>query len=129
LKHAEVASQIEARRATLAAKYQLTTEVVMKSLTQVLSFDPRKLYRDDGSLKAVTELDDDTAMALASFEVVEAAGKAEDGPPLLTKKVKWLDKNVARDQANRMLGEYSKDNAQTQQQTRIIVVPAKDATK
>lgn len=52
-------------------------------------------------------------MALASFEVVERAGAMAitgDGDPLnvpeLTTKVKWLDKNVARDQAARVLGLY-----------------------
>jgi phage terminase small subunit len=127
LKHVEVAAQIEQRRAALAAKYQLTTEALTKSLSQAIHFDPRKLYRPDGSLKAVTELDDDTAMALAGMEVTETTvGRGEDAAPLITKKVKWLDKNVARDQANRILGEYGKDNAQSKPQTRIIVVPAKD---
>jgi hypothetical protein len=38
---------------------------------------PRKLYREDCSLKPVTELDDDAAMALAGFEVVEMAGSLQ----------------------------------------------------
>lgn len=128
LKHVQVSAQIEQRRATLAQKYELTTESVIRSLAQAIHFDPRKLYREDGTLKPVTELDDDTAMALAGVEVTETmSGRGEDAVPLVTRKVKWLDKNAARDQANRILGEYGKDHSQAQPQTRIIVVPAKDA--
>ncbi|MCB2031372.1 MAG: terminase small subunit [Rhodoferax sp.] len=112
-KDAMVLQQIENRRADLRQKLELTTEGVLKNLAQAVYFDPRKLYNADGTLKPIPELDDDTAMALAGFEVVESVdGKGEDAVRILTKKVKWLDKNQARDQANKILGNYEKDNKQ-----------------
>jgi|GEM_PF-1820185 len=85
----------------------------MRSLAQSIHFDPRKLFQPNGSLIPVHELDEDTAMALASFEVVEKAGGMAIScggdatyVPGFTKKVKWVDKNVALDKAARILGLY-----------------------
>lgn len=110
LRSVRVSTLLNKRRAELAEKLELNTETVMRSLVQALHFDPRKLYNADGSLKAVLELDDDTAMCLQAVEVSEAAGGAITGDgqlvPLQTKKIKWLDKNSARDQAARVLGMF-----------------------
>lgn len=111
LKNVQVASLIEQRRADLAKKNELTTESVLRSLRQALFFDPRKLFDAKGNLKAVQALDEDTALALTGFEVFEEfEGRGKDRHFIgVTKKVKWLDKNAARDQANKILGNYEKD--------------------
>jgi glycine/D-amino acid oxidase-like deaminating enzyme len=136
LKNDEVQQLIQQRREQVLVaaqeKVQLTTEAVLRSLAQALFFDPRKLYRKDGSMLAIHELDEDTAQALSGFEVIEHLSalpadvslepqphggglKRYDGRKVvtsLTAKVKWLDKNTARDQAARMLGMFEKDNRQ-----------------
>lgn len=119
LKEPEVSAAVAAKQQKLAVKFELTTEAVLRNLAQAVFFDPRKLYREDGSLKPIQELDDDTAQALAGFEVVEMAGGAAIGGeegiqhvPMYTKKVKWLDKNAAREQAMKHLGQYREDNDQ-----------------
>ena len=116
LKNDEVATRIKEQQGQLSAKFDLRAEDVIRSLAQAIYFDPRKLYRADGSLKPVHELDDDTAMALSGFEVVEEfSGRGEQRTSTgFTRKVKWLDKNVAREQAIKHLGLYERDNAQTQ---------------
>lgn len=82
-------------------KAKLTSDEVLRNLACAVRFDPRKLYRDDGSLKDVIELDDETAMALAGIDVTEEFSNEGEGRELsgYTKKIKWCDKNVARDQA------------------------------
>jgi phage terminase small subunit len=119
LKDVNVQQLLGGRQEKLAAKFELTTEAVLKNLAQAIYFDPRKLYQEDGSLKPIHELDDDAAQALAGFEVVEMAGGGEFGGPeglkhvpMYTKKVKWLDKNAAREQAMKHLGLYREDNKQ-----------------
>jgi phage terminase small subunit len=109
-----IASMIEARTKKLVDKFELTTEAVLRNLSQAIFFDPRKLYREDGSLKDVHELDDDTAMALAGLEVTEEKGSGDDRGKVVgyTKKLKWLDKNSAREQAMKHLGQYREDNNQ-----------------
>lgn len=116
LKHDEVATRIKEQQSQLSAKFDLRAEDVIRSLAQAIHFDPRKLYRPDGSLKPVHELDDDTAIALSGFEVTEEfSGRGEQRTSTgFTHKVKWLDKNVAREQAIKHLGLYERDNAQTQ---------------
>ena len=110
LKDVEISTQLQQRRAKLAEKYELTTESVIRSLAQAVHFDPRKLYNHDGTLKPIQDLDDDTAAALAGFEVSE--DKSQGAVVGYTKKVKWLDKNTAREQAMKHLGLYLEDNKQ-----------------
>ncbi len=116
MKHPEVVAQLQQRSGELAQKYELTTDSVIRSLSQAVHFDPRKLYNADGTMKHPTEWDDDTAAAVTGFEVTEefdgsGADRVRSG---LTKKVKWLDKNTARDQAMKHLGLYERDNKQLQ---------------
>lgn len=109
-----IQAAIKARQAELAQKLELTTENVLRSLAQAVHFDPRKLYDESGNLKPINELDDDTAQALSGFEVTEERGSGDERGQVIgyTKKVKWLDKNTARDQAMRHLGLFDKDNKQ-----------------
>lgn len=110
LKHAEVLAQLQQRRNALLSKLELTTESALKSLAQAVHFDPRKLYDASGGLKPVHDLDEDTAMALSGFEVTEEKDRGKVVG--FTKKVKWLDKNAAREQAMKHLGLYEQDNKQ-----------------
>jgi phage terminase small subunit len=132
LKDAKVQQLLKDRRAALLSKLELTSESVLRSLAQSVFFDPRKLYRVDGTLKDVHELDDDTAMALAGLEVTEEMGpapvdtelepqphggglKRQQGRKVLrsiTAKVKWHDKTAAREQAMKHLGLFKADNTQ-----------------
>jgi phage terminase small subunit len=112
----KVKARIAKLRDLAVEKSGLTIEKILLNLSQTIHFDPRRLYKEDGSLKSVRELDDDTASALTGLEVVEMAGGAKIGGDdglshvaMYTKKLKWLDKNVARDQAMKHLGLYSKD--------------------
>lgn len=132
LKDAKVQQLLKDRRRALLTKLELTSESVLRSLAQSVFFDPRKLYRADGTLKDVHELDDDTAMALAGLEVTEEMGpapadtgmepqghggalKRQQGRKVLrsiTAKVKWHDKTAAREQAMKHLGLFKADNTQ-----------------
>lgn len=132
LKNVKVAQELDSRRAKVLEKAGLNTERVLQSIADALFFDPRKLYREDGALKAVTDLDDSTAQALAGIEIVEEYGPAPNDMELeaqpnggglkrsrgrrvvvgYTAKIKWLDKNTAREQALKHFGLFSKDNGQ-----------------
>lgn len=140
LRDVKVQAAIKERSRELAAEFKLRSEDVIRNLARALYFDPRNLFREDGSLKAMHELDEDTAQALAGLEVVEMAGgvgvavkgskvKTVKHVAMFTKKVKWLDKNVAREQAMKHLGLFKDDNEQLGKSIgRAIVVPAKQAS-
>lgn len=151
LKDVKVQALLSERRAEARAAFKFEANDALRSLAQAVHFDPRKLFHPDGTRKEIHELDDDTAMALASFETVEMVGVrgpakkllmalkaghlAEDLEPeeeleeqahggalkrthddgrlsLYTTKVKWYDKNVAREQAMKHFGHYEKDHQQ-----------------
>jgi len=101
----------------ILAKYRLTADDVYRSLAQELHFHPAKLYHPDGALKKITELDDDTAMALTGIEVQESGGG--DDLPVITRKVKWNTKNQAREQLIKLLGLYKEKPPEDEESKRV----------
>lgn len=101
-----VAQAIESGKARIATKLEFTAERVLKELARLVTFDVRKLYNADGSMKHPTELDDDTAAALAQIEVMEEfeGVGAERELIGLTKKVKTFDKNTSITTAMKYFG-------------------------
>ena len=87
-------------------KLDITAERVIAELAKLAFFDPRSFFNADGSAKQVTELDDDTAMALAGMEVCELfEGNGEQKHAYgLSKKFKLADKLRALE----LLGKYLK---------------------
>lgn len=109
LKDPNVSSAIAERSKSLAKKYELTADLVVKSIVQELTFDPANLYQAGGQLKDITELDEDTRMALASVEF-EQLGSQD--APVFVRKMKWASRHNAREQAMKHLGMFEKDNEQ-----------------
>jgi phage terminase small subunit len=112
LKHVEVLTLVKQRRAEVIEKMELTTERTLREIARLAYVDPRKFFRDDGTPKDITELDDDSAAALAGMEVTEewtgtGADRVKTG---VTKKYKLADKNAALEKAMKHLGQYEKDN-------------------
>lgn len=87
---------------------------VLLEASRIALFDPRKLFRDDGTPKPIAELDDDTAAALAGLDVHEEfEGSGEDRVFVgYTKKYKVADKNAALEKLFKHHGLYEKDNEQ-----------------
>lgn len=102
--------------AELKAKTSLTVENVVEALRRLVMADPRKLFNADGTLKQISELDDDTASMVSSFEVEElytSGGRGQERTAIgRTAKVKMWDKNSAIDKAMKHLGLFEKDNRQ-----------------
>jgi phage terminase small subunit len=65
----------EEKEARRAAEGGLTRDKVLSLLERMLLHDPREMYNDDGTLKAPTEMSDDSALVLNGFE---AATKRDD---------------------------------------------------
>jgi phage terminase small subunit len=89
-------------------------EETERQLASVLRSDPRKLYRPDGSMIPIHELDAETAAAIASIEVREEFEGHGENRRLVgyTRKVKFWDKNAALEKAMRHQGLFEKDNRQ-----------------
>lgn len=109
LANVSVRSAIEAAKKARSERTQITADRVLQELARLAFVDVRRLYREDGSMKAPHELDDDTAAALAAVEVTEElgpSGEGDGGRELVgfTKKAKLYDKGAALALAMRHLG-------------------------
>lgn len=85
-----------------------TPSELIEGYTRDLRFDPRKLYDDDGNALPITELPDDIAMSLLSFDMDEQTleGPRGGGKQLILRKYKYKfpNKNTVRDSVSKMLG-------------------------
>ena len=95
---------IRTGRSKLADKLEVSVERVARELARLAFYDPRKFFYADGHAKPITELDDDTAMALAGMDIVELTS---DGAVIgHVKKFKLSDKGANCERLGRHLGMF-----------------------
>lgn len=90
----------------IAEKADVTQERVIKEISAIAFFDPRKLFKSDGTPKPLHELDDATAAAVSSIKKIKMNDDWE------TLEYKIADKNSALEKLMRHLGLYQQDNEQ-----------------
>ncbi|MBB3010641.1 terminase small subunit [Cupriavidus alkaliphilus] len=96
LRNAQIKSYLNERNAERQKRTEITADRVLKEMARLAFFDPRRLFRPDGSPLPINELDDETAAALAGLEVLEEyEGHGEDRVFVgYTKKYKIADKTA-----------------------------------
>lgn len=109
-----VRTMLAERERAIAKKLEISTERVLREVARLAFFDTRQLFKPDGSPKAINELDDDTAAALAGLDVLEEFdGTGKDRVFVgYTKKYKLASKIEALDKLMKHMGMFDKDNAQ-----------------
>jgi phage terminase small subunit len=87
----------------------ITVERVLKEYAKLGFFDPRNLFNDNGTPKDITELDDETAAALAGIEVLEQYEGTGDNKEFVgyVKKYRLTDKKAALDSIAKHLGMFT----------------------
>lgn len=88
----------------IARELSISRRSQLAELKKVAYMDPRKLYYDDGSPKEISQLDDDTAGAIAGIETLEERDPITKKIIGTTKKVKKEPKLAALTEINRMMG-------------------------
>jgi len=73
-------------------KADLTATRTLEAIRRPLVADVRKLFNADGTLKAITALDDDEAALIAGFEVIVKNAQAGDGHTDTVHKIKIVDR-------------------------------------
>ena len=112
-------SSIVAKRAQKQSN--ITTDWLTERWRRIAEFDARKLFDDDGKLKRIVDLDDDTAYVISSVDVslTKMQGRERDEViEEVTKKVRMWDKGKALENIGRHIGYYNED---TSQAPRIIL--------
>ena len=110
LKNVEVERQLAEAAKKAGDAADLKTERTLQEVRRVAFSDPRRFFRNDGSIKPPVEWDADMAAAVASYEVVGTKTK-----------LKFCDKLAALEQAMRHLGLYERDNRHNAQNLAIQV--------
>ena len=100
-----IKSAIQEEMKKRAERTEITADKVLKEFAKLAFFDPRKLFDDKGNPKDITELDDDTAAALAGLDVVQDIDP-DTGITSYTKKYKLASKQAALDSLGRHLGMF-----------------------
>lgn len=101
-----VKAEIERRLQKATAKADITAERVLQEYARIAFGDLRQFYNEDGTLKAIHELDDDAAAALAGVDIEETI--IGDGAGVQrTKKIKRWDKTKALDSLARVLSMFN----------------------
>ena len=88
-------------------KLKLTRERVIEEMTRVGLLDVRKAFTEKGDLKHIHNLDDDTAAAVSSIEVVSVVkGNGADAIVDHVHKIKFHDKMRALGDLGKMFGLF-----------------------
>lgn len=129
LANPKVAARIAELRAPAIEAAGLTVERTLKEVQRVSEVDPRRFYRDDGTMVPPSEWDDDMAAAVSFIKatpviLVKATGRkpAKIG---YTYELKFWDKNAGLEKAMKHLGLFEKDNAQSRESLVLRVEAAK----
>jgi phage terminase small subunit len=95
--------EIERRRKADARKLHITQKRNLLELARVGYFDPRRLFKPDGTIKEVHELDDDVAAVIAGFDYEE---QGADKNFKRVFKYKFIPKLPALESLSKYLGMY-----------------------
>lgn len=90
LKKPEIQEAIQAGRARLAARVEITQERVLAEYAKIAFFDPRDVFTEQGAIKPISEWPPGAAAAISAFDVAEFG---DDGDTIgMLKKLKLIDK-------------------------------------
>jgi len=106
LKKPEIEKAIRLGEEKLSQRTKITQERVLQEYARIAFFDPRKLFNADGTPKHISDLDDDTAAAIAGLDVLQEVNE-DNGTTAYTKKYKIANKLGALDSVAKHLGMFA----------------------
>lgn len=121
LRNAKVKEYIAEKQQEIQERNKITQDTIIQELAKIALFNIKDIYNENGTLKKVTELDDDTAKAISGVKILQKAGamkislngRNEEVPighiPEQTVEFKTNDKTKALELLGKHLGMF-KDN-------------------
>ncbi len=111
-----------------AERLEITADRVLQEIAKLAFHDPRKFFDEDGRIKPISEIDDDTAMCLSGLETMhKIVGDEKDGCIVLT-KIKIADKGQNLERLGKHLKLFtdkidhtSTDGSMSPKETKIII--------
>jgi phage terminase small subunit len=117
---------ISEKQKEIEEKTEITQKKIIQELAKIALFNIKDIYNENGTLKKVTELDDDTAKAISGVKILQKAGamkislsKTNDEIPLehipeQTVEFKTNDKTKALELLGKHLGMFKENVNLTQ---------------
>lgn len=124
LTNTNIKEYISKKQKEIEKRTEVTQDMVIKELAKIAFLDIRKLYTENGQLKNVADIDDDTAGAISSLETLEEYdGYGDDREKIGdTQKVKLLDKTKALELLGRHLGMFNDVNVNMKNAIQVELV-------
>lgn len=107
LRHGKVRAELDRRMQRMANRLEISAERVLQERARLAFFDVRKLLDSTGRPKAMHDLDDDTAAAIAGLDVANIGNNDVGVGEVL--KIKMADKNASLTALEKHLGLYKDD--------------------
>jgi phage terminase small subunit len=106
--------RIEALKAERSERTGITAAMVLNEFARIAFCDISQIFKEDGSLKDMSDIPEDARRAIAGIEIVEEfEDSGEDRKQIgYTKKIKFWDKPKALENLGKHLGIYLEDNKQ-----------------
>jgi len=83
-------------------RVEIKADSVLKELGNVVFFDPRRIYDENGNLKHIKDMDEDVAKAITSHKVIKV--ESDEKATYTTIEIKWADKLRAVELSMKHLG-------------------------
>ena len=105
LKNTNVATRVNVLRTELNRKLEISAENALREIARIAFSDARKLFDENGNLKTIADLDDDTAAAIAAVDVMTKT----DGESIAccVVKIRFWDKNAALEKLAKHFSLYA----------------------
>ena len=110
LKNVETRRQLAEAARAVAERVELDADRTMREIARIAYSDPRRLFREDGTLIPMHELPEDVSAAVASYE---AEGRSF--------KIKFWSKVEALNLAMKHAGLFERDNRELAQNLAIQI--------
>ena len=74
LRNTKVQEYIAEKQQEMQERNKITQDTIIQELAKIALFNIKDIYNEDGTLKKVTELDDNTAKAISGVKILQKAG-------------------------------------------------------
>lgn len=128
----KIKARVAQLRAPALKAAALTVERTIQGVRRICEVDPRRFFRDDGTMVPPSQWDEDMAAAVSFVKAIPVLLKGKRGSkPTIgyTYELKFWDKNAGLDKAMKHLGLFEKDNAQSRESLVLHVEAAKPVKK
>lgn len=121
LRNVKVQEYIAAKQQEMQERNKITQDTIIQELAKIALFNIKDIYNENGTLKKVTELNDDTAKAISGVKILQKAGamkislngRNEEIPiehiPEQTVEFKTNDKTKALELLGKHLGMFKEN--------------------